>query len=59
MKYKVIYFESASGKSGATSASFYTRNQATESAQQWRALGSTFYAYLWDGSSWTAYEPIP
>lgn len=59
MKYKVIYLQSGSGKSGMANAEFYKKATAVTSAETWRELGGDRYAYLFDGSSWTAYDPIP
>lgn len=61
MKYKVILYNdgSAAAVDNAGSFSFYTRSQATEFVQSWRELAGTFGGYLWDGSTWTTYPPIP
>jgi hypothetical protein len=60
MKYKVIYQISSSGSNrGLSGASFYTKAQAITSADNWRQIGVQFYAYYWDGSTWTEYAPIP
>lgn len=60
MKYKVLYQISSSGSNrGMASASFYTRAQANASADEWRQFGEQFYAYVWDGSAWVTYAPIP
>jgi hypothetical protein len=59
MKYKVILALDGSGETGAASVSFYTKSQAQASATQWREQGAGYLAYLWDGSAWTLYAPIP
>jgi len=60
MKYKVVYlFTSGSGRAGMAESSFYTRAAAEQSAAQWREISGNQEAFLWDGSSWTTYSPIP
>jgi hypothetical protein len=61
MKYKVLLRDSTSSRSGIASVSFYTRAQATACAQEWvSTFGAiSFYAYVWDGSTWTEYAPAP
>lgn len=60
MKYKVVLSVNGSGEVGNAAVSFYTRTQAVEACENWRTLGSSYYAYLWDNTgSWTIYAPIP
>jgi len=60
MKFKVVFrYTGGSGSSGQSMSNFYTRAQAVSAAQQWRELGSGYYASYWDGTSWTQYNPIP
>ena len=62
MKFLVVYtnrnVEGAGGSFGA-SANFISRSRAVLSAQRWASLGTTSYAFLWDGSTWTEYAPTP
>ena len=59
MKYKVVLSSDGGSERGLATLSFYTRNQAVFAANTWRELGTSFTAYLWDGSTWTIYAPIP
>ena len=60
MKYKVLYLYSPGGSSaGMAEASFYTKAAAVQSADSWRQIDGNKFAWLWDGSTWTTYAPIP
>ena len=62
MRYKLILIQNTSGggnPDGMTAVSFYTRNQAVECAQSWVQENAACFARLWDGSSWTLYNPVP
>jgi hypothetical protein len=56
MKYKVLLYD-GSGQ-GPGTVTFYSIASALLCAQYWQqTIGKT--AYLWDGSTWTLYAPIP
>jgi hypothetical protein len=62
MKFLVVYTNrnvSGAGGSFGASSNFISRSRAVESASRWAQLGSTAYAFLWDGSTWTEYAPTP
>lgn len=60
MKYKVIIDHNSSPNfNNGVSFSFYTRASAAECCEQWRQQNANSYAYLWDGSTWTYYAPVP
>jgi hypothetical protein len=59
MKYKVIYQYQGSSNAGMAQASFYTKSQAIQSADEWRQIGDGYYAFYWDGSNWNQFSPIP
>ena len=62
MKYKVLLMNGdagTSGNRGSATISFYTLANAQNCCEQYRQLGASSYAYLWDGSTWTEYAPIP
>jgi hypothetical protein len=58
MKYKLVLLENNSGGGNpdvATTLFFYRKNEAISCANQWKEIGATKYAYLWDGTIWTLY----
>jgi len=63
MRYKVTLTaysgSSPSNGAGITSHAFYTKAQAVQFCQAWREIGTSTYAYLWDGDAMTVYAPIP
>jgi hypothetical protein len=65
MKYKVMLYTNTSGggnPDAAGSFSFYIKAQALVCCEQWRDLSSQYtsrVAYLWDGSTWSEYAPVP
>lgn len=62
MKYKVILWTNLTGggnPDGQSLAMFYTKTQALLCADQWRQIGPAHSAAVWDGDTWTAYNPIP
>ena len=59
MKYKCLFFITSSGKSGLTESHFYRKTDAISACEQWREQGGDYYAYLWNGSIWAQYFPIP
>ena len=60
MKYKVVFINtSGSGNRSSSAVSFYKLAVAQSAAEQWREIDISYYAYLWNGSTWTEYAPIP
>lgn len=62
MKFLVVYTNrnvSGVGGSFGASANFISRSRAEASASRWAQLGTSSYAFLWDGSTWTEYTPTP
>jgi len=59
MKYKVMATVPAVAGDAGFNFSFYTRAQAEEFCNTYRAIAGAGYAFLWDGSTWTTYAPVP
>ena len=59
MKIKVIWAVLHSSGRGYAQSEFYVLQEAQDAAAQYVEMSSDFRAYLWDGSSWTTYAPIP
>jgi len=65
MKYKVLILGDTNITNGFIGAplSFYTKSQAESCCQRWIEQGAAvtngYRAFLWDGLSWSLYEPIP
>ena len=65
MKYKVLILGDTNLSNGHIGAPFmfYTRSQAELCCNEWiqqsGAVTNGYRAFLWDGSRWTLYEPIP
>ena len=60
MKYKVMFnLTSGSGNRSMANAEFYVKEEAISACEAWREIGTGYFAILWDGSTWTKYEPIP
>ncbi len=60
MKFKVIFqMTSGSGNRASSATEFYVYAEAVSAAEQWREISNSFFAWVWDGSTWTEYAPIP
>ena len=60
MKYKLVLWNNGGGSDNdvpLANFTFYTRAQAEQAAGLWTELGSNFRGYLWDGSTWTLFQP--
>ena len=60
MRYKVIFqMTSGTGNRASSAVEYYVLAEAREAANQWRQISNSFFAWVWDGTGWIEYAPIP
>jgi len=60
MKYKVIFSRATtSSNEGMANAEFYVLQEAIAACDGWRQISSGHTAFLFNGSDWVIYAPIP